>query len=88
MKGRLVVKSGEPNTMQIERPPIRRRPGVPRTLASALLASYIANKRRPYYRNLPPLLETFGVMAVVPAFIIGGETAGRSNKTVGEWTGL
>ena len=49
-------------------------------------ARFIYNKRRPYYRNLPPLLETFGVMAVVPAFIIGGETAGRSNKTIGEWT--
>ncbi|KAI0005055.1 hypothetical protein BJV74DRAFT_762603, partial [Russula compacta] len=39
---------------------------------------YIANKRWPYYRNLPPSLKTFGVvMVVVPAFIIGGETAGR-----------
>jgi hypothetical protein len=47
-------------------------------LALALPASYIANKRWPYYRNLPPSLKTFGVvMAVVPAFVIGGETAGR-----------
>jgi hypothetical protein len=43
-----------------------------------LPASYIANQRWPYYRNLPPSLKAFGVvMAVVPAFIIAGETAGR-----------
>lgn len=44
----------------------------------ALPASYVANKRWPYYSHLPPSLKAFGVvMAVVPAFIIGGETAGR-----------
>jgi len=47
-------------------------------LGAALPASYIANKRWPYYRNLPPSLKAFGVvMVVVPAFIIAGETAGR-----------
>lgn len=47
-------------------------------MALALPASYIANKRWPYYRNLPPSLKAFGVaVAVVPVFIIGGETAGR-----------
>lgn len=44
----------------------------------SLPASYIVNKRWPYYRNLPPSMKAFGVvMAVVPAFIIAGETAGR-----------
>ncbi len=44
----------------------------------SLPAAYIANQRWPYYRNLPPSLKTFGVvMAVVPTFIIAGETAGR-----------
>jgi hypothetical protein len=43
-----------------------------------LPASYIANKRWPYYRNLPPSLKAFGVvLIVVPSFIISGETAGR-----------
>jgi len=47
-------------------------------LAAALPASYIANKRWPYYRNLPPSLKAFGVvMVVVPAFIVSGEIAGR-----------
>jgi hypothetical protein len=44
----------------------------------SLPASYIVNQRWPYYRNLPPSSKAFGVvMAVVPAFIIAGETAGR-----------
>ncbi|KAI9513355.1 hypothetical protein F5148DRAFT_972127, partial [Russula earlei] len=48
-------------------------------MAVALPVSYIANKRWPYYRNLPrPTLKSFGVvMVAVPAFIIAGETAGR-----------
>jgi len=47
-------------------------------LGAALPASYIANKRWPYYRNLQPSLKAFGVvLVVVPAFIIAGETAGR-----------
>jgi len=48
------------------------------SLAAALPATYVANKRWPYYRNLPPSLKAFGiVMTVVPAFVIAGETAGR-----------
>jgi hypothetical protein len=44
----------------------------------SLPASYIVNQRWPYYRNLPLSLKAFGVvMAVVPTFIIAGETAGR-----------
>ena len=44
----------------------------------SLPASYVVNQRWPYYRNLPPSLKALGVvMAVVPAFIIAGETAGR-----------
>lgn len=44
----------------------------------SLPASYIVNQRWPYYRSLPPSLKAFGVvMAVVPAFVIAGETAGR-----------
>ncbi|KAF8505812.1 hypothetical protein F5888DRAFT_1604165, partial [Russula emetica] len=47
-------------------------------LAVSLPVSYIANQRWPYYKNLPPSLKAFGVvMAVVPTFIIAGETAGR-----------
>jgi hypothetical protein len=47
-------------------------------MAAALPASYIANKRWPYYRSLPPSLKAFGVvMVVVPSFLVMAETAGR-----------
>jgi len=47
-------------------------------MVAALPASYVANKRWPYYRNLPPSLKALGVvMVVVPSFLITAETAGR-----------
>ncbi|KAI0053611.1 hypothetical protein FA95DRAFT_1552102 [Auriscalpium vulgare] len=47
-------------------------------LAAALPASYVANRRWPYYRALPPSLKALGVVLVaIPSFVISAETAGR-----------
>ncbi|KAI0268217.1 hypothetical protein BC834DRAFT_821675, partial [Gloeopeniophorella convolvens] len=57
------------------------------SMAVALPASYIANKRWPYYRSLPPSLKAFGVvLAVVPSFVITAERAGRRFER-SEWDG-
>ncbi|TDL29633.1 hypothetical protein BD410DRAFT_780101 [Rickenella mellea] len=46
-------------------------------LAVALPASFIAHKRWPYYRALPPSLKALGVVTVVvPSFAIAAERAG------------
>jgi len=46
-------------------------------LGVALPASYLLNRRVPYYRALPPSLKAFGVILIaVPSFVINAEHAG------------
>ncbi|EPQ58964.1 hypothetical protein GLOTRDRAFT_70022 [Gloeophyllum trabeum ATCC 11539] len=57
-------------------------------LAVAGPASYILNKRWPYYRQLPPSLKAFGIILVaVPSFVIAAEHAGQKYEK-DHWTGV
>jgi len=57
-------------------------------LAVALPASYIAQRRWPYYRSLPPSIKALGVVTVVvPAFVIAAEQAGHAYERT-QWTGV
>ncbi|KAF8514842.1 hypothetical protein BU17DRAFT_68204 [Hysterangium stoloniferum] len=57
-------------------------------LALALPASYLANKRWPYYRSLPPSIKALGVVSVViPSFVIAAEQAGHAFERL-QWTGI
>ncbi|CAL1701005.1 unnamed protein product [Somion occarium] len=57
-------------------------------LAFALPASYLLNRRWPYYRHLPPSLKALGVIVVVvPSFVISAEKAGQRFERE-RWTGI
>ncbi|KAF8592716.1 hypothetical protein K439DRAFT_1400716 [Ramaria rubella] len=57
-------------------------------LAAAIPASYLAQRRWPYYRALPPSIKALGVVSVVvPAFVIAAEQAGHAFEQ-SRWTGV
>ncbi|KAI0772091.1 hypothetical protein BD413DRAFT_52913 [Trametes elegans] len=57
-------------------------------LAFALPASYLLQRRWPYYRALPPSLKAFGVILIaVPSFVISAEHAGQRWEAE-HWTGV
>ncbi|GJJ07221.1 hypothetical protein Clacol_001421 [Clathrus columnatus] len=57
-------------------------------LGVALPASYIAHKRWPYYRTLPPSIKALGVVSiVVPSFVICAEQASHAFER-SQWKGI
>lgn len=57
-------------------------------LAVALPTSYIAHRRLPYYRSLPPSLKAFSIILVaVPAFVISADRAGLRYERE-HWSGV